>query len=175
MDWSPAVSIPRLETPRLRLRELRSGDFEAVAAHLADAESTRFTGAVDRRNAWRIFGCQAGYWLLQGTGWWMVELRETSEVVGSVGAFFREGWPEIELGWNTFRAFWNRGIAREAAAEVVRYAFDVRHEKRVTALIAPANLTSLRVASLLGFSHEADTKLFGETVGRYVRAAGKEA
>jgi RimJ/RimL family protein N-acetyltransferase len=38
-----------------------------------------------------------GGWLLQGAGWWAIELRESGKLVGNVGAFFRETRPEIEI------------------------------------------------------------------------------
>jgi RimJ/RimL family protein N-acetyltransferase len=149
------------------------GDFDLFAAHLQDPATLYITKA-DRREAWRIFGCCAGKWLLQGAGWWTVELGETGAPVGTVGAFFREGWPEIEIGWNTFRAHWGRGYATEAATEVVRYALDVRKERRVIALIDPANAMSLRVAAHLGMKHEAVVELFGKPVGRFSLPAGLE-
>jgi RimJ/RimL family protein N-acetyltransferase len=144
-------------------------DFDAFAANLADPRATVFIDSADRKNAWRIFACQTGLWLLQGAGWWAVELRETGEHVGNVGAFFREGWPEIEIGWTTYRAHWGRGFASEAAAEVVRHALEVRRERRVTALIESGNAASLRVAARLGMRHEADVELWGKPVGRYAR------
>ncbi len=147
-------------------------DFDAFAANFADPIATAFVGGNDRRNAWRIFGSNTGGWLLQGVGWWAVELLDSGTTVGNVGAFFRETWPEIEIGWNTFRAYWGRGIATEAASAVVRYVFDVRREKRATALIDASNTASLRVAAHLGMSYEAETELFGKPMGRYVRAAG---
>jgi RimJ/RimL family protein N-acetyltransferase len=164
MDGSPPVSIPRLQTKRLTLREYRMPDFDAFAAHVVES------GYADRKDAWRMFGCNTGSWLLQGAGWWAVEVRETEEPVGTVGAFFREGSQEIEIGWNTYRAFRGRGFASEAAAEAVRYALEVRGEQRVTALIRPGNAPSLRVASHLGMRHEADVELWGEQVGRHARA-----
>jgi RimJ/RimL family protein N-acetyltransferase len=170
-DSSPPVSVPRLHTARLLLREFRMSDFDAFAANLADNDAMTFLGVSDRRTAWRIFGLGAGAWLLQGAGWWAVELRESGTLVGTVGAFFREGWPEMELGWNTFRQYWGKGYATEAATELVRYAFEVRREKRVTALVDAGNTASMRVAARLGMTYESDTDLFGETVGRYVRAA----
>ena len=69
-----------------------------------------------------------------------------------------------------YRAFWGRGFATEAAVEALRYALEVRREPRVTALIDPGNVASLRVASHLGMRHEADAELWGQQVGRYVRA-----
>jgi RimJ/RimL family protein N-acetyltransferase len=169
MDRSPSVSIPRLRTQRLTLREPRAEDFDAFAAHLGDPETTAFIGSADRQTAWRIFGCQAGLWLLHGTGWWIVEQRETGQVVGNVGAFFREGFEGIEIGWNTYRAFWGQGFASEAAAEAVRYALEVRGDARVKAFIDPRNAPSIRVALRLGLRYESEAELYGKPVGRYTR------
>jgi RimJ/RimL family protein N-acetyltransferase len=169
MDRSSPVSVPRLQTQRLLLREYRVDDFDAFAAHLADPESTAFLGSADRRTAWRIFGCHAGLWLLYGAGWWTVELRETGEVVGHVGTFFRERLIGIELGWNIYSAFWGQGFASEAAAEAVRYALEVRGEPQVRALIDSGNARSIRVALRLGLRYEAQHELYGKAVGRYTR------
>lgn len=49
--------VPRIETDRLLLRELRIEDFDVYAEHVADAEAMTFTdGAVNRRVAYRITG-----------------------------------------------------------------------------------------------------------------------
>jgi RimJ/RimL family protein N-acetyltransferase len=172
MEASPPVTVPRLLTQRLLLREYRAADFEAFAEHLADPEATAFLGAADRQTAWRIFGCHAGLWMLNGAGWWSVTLRETGELVGHVGAFFRESMSGIELGWNTYRACWGRGFASEAAAEAMRYALEVRGEPHVRALIDPGNAPSIRVAQHLGMGYDAATTLFGKPVGRYTLARG---
>ena len=113
-----------------------------------------------------------GGWVLQGAGWWAIERSDSGALVGSVGAFFREGWPEIELGWNTFRAFWGQGIAREAATEVLRHVFEERGEPMATALVDSGNAPSLRVAARLGMTYESEVDLFGKPVGRYVKARG---
>ena len=168
-DCSPPVSVPRLRTERLLLREYRMPDFDAFAKHLGDPISTEFTSTHDRRTSWRIFGCNVGGWLLQGTGWWAVEPLEGGGMIGYVGAFFRETWPEIEIGWGTFHAHWGCGIATEAVAEVLRWVFEVRKEKRAIALIDAANARSLRVAEKLGMTYEAEADLFGDPVGRYFK------
>jgi RimJ/RimL family protein N-acetyltransferase len=170
-DPSQPVSIPRLRTPRLILREYRESDFDAFATHCADPEAMVHWGVLDRRNARRAFTANMGEWMLRGAGWWAVELRDSATLVGTVGAFFRETWPEIELGWNTFRTYWGRGIATEAATEVVRYAFDVRGERRVTALIDAPNARSIRVATHLGMTFEGDVDFFGKPARRYARSA----
>jgi RimJ/RimL family protein N-acetyltransferase len=172
LDQSPAVSVPRLQTPRLLLREYRLSDFDAFAAHLADPETTTFISPHDRRSAWRIFGCNMGEWMIKGAGWWGLELEETGAIIGNIGAFFREGWPEIEMGWNVFRPYWRQGIATEAATEVLRYLFEVRKEPRVTALVDPKNTASIQVTAHLGMTFVGDADFYGKPVGRYARDRG---
>jgi RimJ/RimL family protein N-acetyltransferase len=163
------TSVPHLHTERLVLREYRRADFDLFAAHLADPVSAAHLVPADRHAAWRIFCSQAGLWLIHGAGWWAVEEKETGRLVGSVGAFFREESSVMELGWNTYRAFWGRGFANEAAAAVLNHAFEVRREPKVRALITAANASSLCVAGRLGLTYEADTELYGKAVGIYTR------
>lgn len=163
------TSIPRLQTERLTLREYRRDDFALFADHFGDPESAAHLALVDRQTAWRIFSSQAGLWLLHGAGWWAVESRQTGQLVGNVGAFFRETSDVMELGWNTYRAFWSQGFASEAAEAAMKYALEVRREPRVRALIAPDNESSLRVAQRLGLNYEAQTEIHGRAIGSYTR------
>lgn len=163
------VSVPHLHTERLTLREYRVEDFDLFADHLLDAESSAHLGSADRQTAWRIFSSHAGLWLLNGAGWWSIEDRQTGQLVGTVGAFFRYESTVMEMGWNTYRAFWGKGIANEAAAAVLHYAFEVRHEPKVRALIASGNESSRRVAERLGMTYEMETELNGKGINSYVR------
>jgi RimJ/RimL family protein N-acetyltransferase len=169
MNREFTASVPYLHTERLLLREYRREDFDAFAAHLADPVSAAHLGTSDRQTAWRFFCSQAGQWLIHGAGWWAVEEKATGRLVGTIGAFFREECTEMELGWNTYRAFWGHGFANEAAAAVVNHAFKTRGEPKVRALITPANASSLRVAMRLGMTYQADTELYGKAVGIYAR------
>lgn len=169
MNSAFTASVPHLQTERLLLREFRREDFDAFAGHLADPVSAAHLTPTDRQTAWRIFSSCAGLWLIHGAGWWAVEDRRTGQLVGNVGAFFREESPVMELGWNTYRAFWGQGFANEAAAAALHYALEVRGEPKVRALISAANESSLRVASRLGLTHEADTEIYGKAVGSYTR------
>lgn len=161
------TSVPYLHTERLTLREYRREDFDAFAAHMADPVSSAHLGLADRQAAWRIFCSQAGLWLIHGAGWWSVEEKASGRLVGSVGAFFREDSTVMELGWNTYRAFWGKGFANEAAAAVLHHALEIRREPKVRALIASGNESSLRVARRLGLAYEADTEMHGKAVGVY--------
>lgn len=161
--------IPCLQTQRLTLRAYRRGDFDAFAAHVGDPVSAAHLVPADRQTAWRIFCSQAGLWLLDGAGWWAVEEKETGRLVGTVGAFFRDDATGMELGWNTYRAFWGQGFAQEAAAAAMHHALETRREPMVRALISAANLSSLRVAARLGMRYEEDMEIYGKAAGIYVR------
>jgi RimJ/RimL family protein N-acetyltransferase len=167
MKHAFTASVPHLLTQRLVLREYRLEDFDVFAEHLADPESTAYLTLADRPAAWRIFSSHAGLWLLHGAGWWAVEVQQTGQRVGHVGAFYRESSSVMELGWSTYRAFWGQGFASEAAAAALEHAFEVRREPKVQALIDPGNEPSLRVARRLGLAYEAETELFGKTIGCY--------
>jgi len=151
------------------LREYRREDFDVFAAHLADPVSAAHLVPADRQAAWRIFCSQAGLWLIHGAGWWAVEEKATGRLVGSVGAFFREDSTVMELGWNTYRAFWGQGFATEAAAAALHHAFESRREPTVRAVIASSNESSLRVAKRLGLTYEAETEIYGKAVCVYTR------
>jgi RimJ/RimL family protein N-acetyltransferase len=98
-----------------------------------------------------------------------VEDKQTGQLVGNVGAFFREQSTVMEMGWNTYRAFWGKGVANEAASAVLNYAFEVRREPKVRALITSGNESSRRVAERLGMSYEMETELHGKAISSYMR------
>ena len=162
------ITIPRLTTARLLLREFRAADFDGYAENMADPEATKFlSGTVDRRTAWRMFLAAAGSWVLQGAGWWSVEVRETGEVVGDVGAFVRDTSPDFEIGWTLYRRFWGQGFAIEAAKAALAFTLEGHRAKRVIAHITAANTASVAVSQRLGMKYEADVDFFGESLGRY--------
>lgn len=168
VDCSPPISVPRLHTARLLLRELRGGDFDAYAANVADPVVARFTGGpVDRRTAWRQFGCATGNWMLQGIGWWAIEHGESGAFAGTVGLFYRDGFEDLEIGWTVLRAFWRRGLASEAASEALRYARETRGVDRTIAFIAPENEPSIGVARRIGMRFEGEVPFYDGHSGRW--------
>jgi RimJ/RimL family protein N-acetyltransferase len=105
--------------------------------------------------------------MLNGAGWWGVELQGTGKLVGTVGAFFRETSPELELGWTVYRRFWRQGFASEAAAAALAYALEAHRRRRAIAHISSTNAASIGVSEKIGMRYEADVDLYTETVARY--------
>lgn len=173
------MDVPRLTTDRLLLRELRTSDFDRYAESVADPVASRFTsGPLDRRGAWRVLAKLTGAWLLTGAGWWAIELRETGDFVGTVGAFFREpGTPlgtehDLELGWTVLPSHWRRGIATEAARAAMAHGFAHHDVARAVAHIDPENVASIGVSTAIGMTLEGTIDFYGQPCLRYVISSG---
>jgi RimJ/RimL family protein N-acetyltransferase len=162
------------ETPRLRLRSLRPGDLEDLAAMFADPEQMRFWPAPRSR-------AESAEWLernieveaAHGFGFWCVESRPDGAFVGHCGLrpLMLEGSPEVEVGWHLLKTRWNQGLATEAAQEAVRLGFERFGLARIVAIVPPANLASRRVAQKLGMVEERTVTHEGEPVIVHALAA----
>ena len=169
-----SVAIPRLVTPRLVLRAFRREDFPTYAANSADPEAMAFIGgAVDQRQAWRMFVVGIGGWMLDNGGWLALTLPEEDRMIGTVGAFRRENAPDVvEIGWSVFKDHWRKGYAREAAQAMVDFAFDEWKEKRLIAYVDAANAGSVGVAKGVGMTREGEAEFYGQPIDLYAITRG---
>src|SRR5262245_27667661 len=119
------MSIPTLETERLRLRAWRESDLDAFAEFWANEATARFVGgACGREDAWRRMALQLGHWAIRGYGNWALEEKASGRWVGYSGMWCPEGWPEPEVGWSLHSTFHGRGYAAEAARRVRTFAYE---------------------------------------------------
>jgi RimJ/RimL family protein N-acetyltransferase len=170
MDWRIAKLLTELETTRLLLRPLGAEDFHPYAEMCADPEVMRYVGdrgALSREDAWRQLAMLVGHWHLRGFGMWAVTERGSGVFVGRVGLHYPEGWPDRELAWALARPFWGRGYAAEAARAALGEAFGRLGWSRVTSLIDPANIRSVRLAERLGELLVGEAVVHGHRVAVY--------
>jgi RimJ/RimL family protein N-acetyltransferase len=140
-----------IETPRLVLRPLELGDFDAYAANASHVEASRFLGGPQPRSiAWRGFMTMAGAWHILGVSMFSVLLKDSGRWIGRVGPWVPEGWPGTEVGWGIVYDCWGRGYATEAAAASIDWAFATLGWTEVIHTIAPDNVPSQAVAHKLG-------------------------
>lgn len=165
-----------LETERLVLRQLESGDFESYAQICADPEVMRYLGLgpsmgkpMSRIEAWRSLAMMLGHWQLRGYGMWAVVEKSSGQFVGRVGLHNPEGWPGPEVGWTLGREYWGRGFASEAGQAAMQYAFDALDLRHILSVIHPENRNSIRVAERLGMQFERTWDLMGVGVSLYGR------
>ncbi|HSS47561.1 MAG TPA: GNAT family N-acetyltransferase [Thermoanaerobaculia bacterium] len=159
------LTIPILETERLRLRPFRPSDIDDYAALNADPEVTRYLGGGgpwDRGRSWRHMAFLLGHWQLGGSGMWAVEQKETCAFVGMVGFADPDGWAGFELAWTLARQWWGHGYATEAATAALAYAFTALKKDRVISLIHPENQASIRVAERLGETLQGRIEMMGQ-------------
>jgi RimJ/RimL family protein N-acetyltransferase len=130
---------------------------------------TKFTARthLNRADAWRHLAMITGHWHLRGFGMWGVFEKESGDLVGRVGFWQPEGWPDFELGWTLGRRWWGKGYASEAARRCLDYGFEEMQRERIISLIDPLNVSSIRVAERLGQTIEGEWEFMGHRLLMY--------
>lgn len=158
--------MPTLETERLILRQFCQADLDAYAEICANPEVMQYfaTGQPwTRLESWRSMAVILGHWQLRGYGLWAVEEKASRALIGRIGCWQPEGWPDFEIGWLLKRAAWGQGYATEAARASIQYAFEQLGRSHIISLIAPENYRSIRVAERLGEQLEGKAEVVGRT------------
>jgi RimJ/RimL family protein N-acetyltransferase len=151
--------IPTLETERLILRPHRLADFDTYVEMWADPDVVRFIGGkpFDRESSWSRFLRHAGIWQHLGFGFFAIEEKATGLFVGEAGFhdMRRQLEPSIEgtleAGWALMPTGQGWGYATEAMTAAIAWAEARFPGQRMTCIIDPDNLPSIRVAGRLGF------------------------
>ena len=145
-----------LLTPRLILRPFEDKDAYAMFAIMSDDETTKYLRVtpyetVEQAQAW-IERCRA-----EGDGVHFrraVELKETGEYIGDIRVKITQKDNCGELGFTVSRDHWKKGIAAEAAREVILYLMGECGINRISAAHAVKNPASGGVLRKIGMSYE---------------------
>ena len=165
------ISIPTLETPRLKLRGFSNSDFEPLCEFYKNEETARFVGGIETpQQVWRRMASYIGHWALRGYGIWALESKETGAFVGYVGNWFPEGWPEPEIAYGLIRAGQGQGLATEAATAALRHAYIKLGWSTAISAIDAANAASAAVVKRMGAEFEAHKRVafFSADIYRHV-------
>lgn len=146
------TEVPTLHTERLRLRAPRRDDFPAYEAFCASDRARLMGGPMTQQAAWAMFCRGAASWSLHGFGCWSIERREDDAYLGEVGLNGHPYFPETELGWIVIADAEGKGVAREAATEARRWAFEDLGLSTVVSYIHRDNARSIALAERLGAS-----------------------
>jgi RimJ/RimL family protein N-acetyltransferase len=153
-----ALSLPTLETHRLRLRWMTEVDVPALFEIFSHPEVTRYwswsayTEVPQAEKLLRdIHECFAERSLFQ----WGVARREDDRVVGTCTLSDLSGQHRrASLGYTLSRAYWGQGYAREAVSRMVEFGFTSLELHRLEADVDPRNAGSIKVLEGLGFQRE---------------------
>lgn len=171
--------VPVIETARLILRGRRAEDFPAYAAMWGDPEVVRFTTVrpLTIEESWAKFTRQAGFWALNGYGFWALEEKSSGRFVGEAGPadFKRDLEPSLEgkpeFGWGLVRSAQGKGYATEAMRAGLEWGRNNLSATRYSCIIDPGNTPSMRVAEKCGFNKVADAAYKGSPIAILERPA----
>ena len=151
------------ETARLRLREWDPADEHRFYDVMNRPAVMQYLGGVQTPDEWsaaykRVLGFQQDY----GHTFWIVENRQTDEILGFCG-IKRVNAPGAgdltgmhEIGWRLRPEAWGQGIAKEAAIESLDLAFGRFEAPAVIATTVPSNEASQALMKRLGMTRRED-------------------
>ena len=171
-----------LETARLTLRPLAPEDLTDFVEMLSHPDVFPMVGFARTPDGgkrartleeWRPrFAYRIAQFEWEGFGEWAIVWRETGAFVGVVGLQFylldqgAIATPEVELFYGLKRAWWDKGIMKEATSEVARYAFETLKLRRITSVCLRGNERSANVMRRAGMTvglhpGEPEKEMFG--------------
>ncbi len=149
-------TMTTIETPRIQLRRLRESDAAFIVELLNDPGFLRYIGdrrvrtLQDARN-YIANGPMRSY-ENYGYGLLLMESKQNGASMGLCGLVQRDYLPDPDLGFAALPQYRNTGMVFEAAAAVLKFAREVLKMKRISAIVQPANLASLKLLDKLGFT-----------------------
>jgi RimJ/RimL family protein N-acetyltransferase len=152
-----------IETERLVLRRLSSGDAEFILELLNQPSFLQYIGDKGVRNNddainYIQTGPVASYERL-GFGLYLVELKDTAVPIGICGLLKRDTLPDVDVGFAFLPEYWSRGYAFEAAVAVMNYGKEVLGLRRIVAITSLDNEASIRLLEKIGLRFEGLIKL----------------
>jgi ribosomal-protein-alanine N-acetyltransferase len=155
--------LPRLETPRLVLRQFAPSDWDAVKTMLSDPETTRYmhfaTFTADERRQW-FDRCVANEHQPdddEDALYWAIARKDSGHMIGwfGIGTSSDAAVPgERRFGYLLNRACWNSGFMTEALRAVLACEFRTRGAPLLRATCNVDNQASARVMEKVGMRRE---------------------
>lgn len=157
-----AASIT-IETPRLRLRPVRTSDLADLHAVVSDETVAALSGFRQCLTLEDTEKCVQAY--IEDNETLALEWKETGCVIGTI-SIQKRPWFKYplsrtlrgrELGFDLGKAYWGKGLMPEAVRAVCDYCFRVLHYDFITCGHFPDNTQSARAIEKCGFAFHFET------------------
>lgn len=145
-----------LETERCIIREITMEDVDALYEIYKEPSITEFMEdlyptreqetAYTRDYIKNVYG-------FYGYGMWIVEKKDTGEVIGRAGVEQHEEEECVEMGFVIAHPFQRQSYAYEVCEAILRYAKKELKLNRICCLVKEGNKASLGLCKKLGFEH----------------------
>jgi [ribosomal protein S5]-alanine N-acetyltransferase len=166
-----------LTTPRLEFRYFVPPDldrlYEAIYRHPEVARELSPTGSLSLQQTAALLERRIQHWYTHGFGAWALIHKQDQQLIGHCGLHNLTDiseQPEVELTYALSPAYWQQGLATEAAQAVLAWGFETLEFTQIAAVTGPRNLTSQRVLQKLGMQYERNISYSGTEVRYYVLA-----
>jgi RimJ/RimL family protein N-acetyltransferase len=177
------MTVPILDTPRLRLRAHRLEDFAACANLWGDPVVTRYIGGtpLTAEESWARLLRYVGHWALLGFGYWVAEEKATGAFLGELGFadLKRDLDPPLgdlpEAGWVFNPAAHGKGYATEALCAILSWGESHFATTQTACIIHPENAASIRVAEKCGYRETLRTTYKGKPTIVFLREGFERA
>jgi ribosomal-protein-alanine N-acetyltransferase len=151
-------NLPRLETPRLILRQITLDDVPDIFAYASDAEATRYL----RWGPHQTLAQTEAYvrevlqeYADDRDGPWGIVYKLTNRIVGHIHLMnISVQHRKAEIGFVMAKSCWNNGLATEALVHVLAYVFGTLALHRVEGFSLVDNGAAMRVMEKAGMQKE---------------------
>lgn len=163
-------TMHRLETPRLVLRPVSSGDVDHYLNLLSDPTVMRFVGLqagelLNRSRCEYVVSTAIDVWHERGYGRWSLFTHEENAFVGYCGFRTEAGQPEFICV--VHEEYWGKGFASEAGRECLKHGFSNLGFAEVTSYCRPTHRRARKLLDRLGAEFLGYTDFHGITGAAY--------
>lgn len=155
------MDFPKLNTPRLKLIEVKESHLDDLFEILSDEETMKFYDIWPHQDKERtmqgILNVKKRVEEDRGIRWG-IALNSSSKLIGTIGFVWDINRHCANLGYDLNKIYWGKGLMTEAIEAVLKYAFEVQKIHRVEAQTDPQNIASQRVLLKNGFLREGELR-----------------
>jgi [ribosomal protein S5]-alanine N-acetyltransferase len=147
-----------INTPRLRIRNLRPADLGSFHAYRSNPEVVKFQSfdvitlerakEIIASHTDKLFG-KPGEWVQYG-----IENAATEQLVGDCAIKLDEDVRIAEVGITISHLEQKKGYAKEAFLRILSFLFDQQHVHRVVEIVDAENIASINLLKAAGFRQE---------------------
>ena len=147
--------FPILTTERLTLRQLSTDDQREIFALRSDVEINKYLGRTPSKtvdDAINFINNINDNIKNNNAVYWVISLKSSNTCVGTICLFdFSDERNSCEMGYELMASFQGQGIMKEAADEVINYAFHSLQVQKILAFTHNENLNSTKLLTRLDF------------------------
>jgi ribosomal-protein-alanine N-acetyltransferase len=152
------MTIPILETKRLKLVEIKKEHAKRIYEILSLEEVTRQYGMDSLKNledAYELVDLFNSNFVEKRGMRWGIVIKESDLFIGTIGLnALQTRHKRAEIGYEIHPDYWRKGFASEAVKEVLRYGFEELDLYRIGAVTFLNNEASSNLLLKLGFQKE---------------------